>query len=116
MDNLPSVELQFGAEKFIVELPLTVGQLRNYQPAMVKFRGLATEDSYDCLFNAFLAVIDKEKYPAMCRSYMEKLRTTPTELLEQADKLGYAAGVFIKAEKKDGDKAEATDTGEAKAS
>lgn len=88
--------VKIGQKEFSITTPLKFKQLMRFEPAFVRFAGqLVTSENFDALAECLIHVINDE-YPDFKLKDLQELRTTPTELLEAMDVLGYASGIFKK--------------------
>lgn len=89
-------DIKFGAKTFSLSVPFTLGQLRVFQPAFLKFAGrFETTQQYDALFEAIMAALARD-YPSTTKEELLATEITPEELRDASDQFALASGLFKK--------------------
>ncbi len=109
-------DIVLGGTTYSISVPFTLGQLRVFQPAFVRFGGMFdTEAKYDALFTAMVVALARD-YPAVDKNMILALEMTPIELRDASDQMALASGLFTQKQFDDISKKKDASSGEATAS
>ena len=97
MTENPNITVKLGGREFVVR-PLTFKQLREFQPAILKSRGLLREPAdFDYALGAILVCVQRDN-PEFTREVAEDMTITAQDLIETLDALALWTGLLKKAD------------------
>lgn len=104
-----TITIKLAGRDFTIR-PLVFKQLREFQPAILKSKGILHEPSdFDYALGAILVCTMRDN-PEFTRAVADDSVITPQEILDAIDALAVWSGVLKRVDKKDGEAGEAPAT------
>ena len=92
-----NLSIKLAGREFVIR-PLTFKQLREFQPAILKSRGLLREAAdFDYALGAILVCVQREN-PEFTREVAENMEITAQEIIETLDALAIWSGLLKRVE------------------